>query len=272
MISFPTTNDEVSQLLRNRSNAPLHISGTAEDRQGSEIISLAQLNSVLFYEPEEMIISVQAGIPLHDLQKTLASKGQWIPTLVASESSEETLGAAIAADHFHPRTLHCGALRTSILGGTFSTTNGEIFKSGSRVVKSVAGYDIHRAFCGSHGLFGIMLDLTLKVLPLPELFYRFFAPIEAKEKLLKFHPSCFEEYSGKLLVESSGYQEDILFDIEEIKSIGIITEELDDNSWNRTVKELIKIRDRSRNNIRSDMERTLLNSTRRVFDPDGILI
>jgi len=171
VILFPTNYDEVSTFLRSRSNTPLHISGNDKDGNEAEILSLSKLNSVLFYEPEEMIISVQAGISLQNLQDTLAAKGQWVPTLAASESLEATLGAVVAADHFHPRSLNCGALRTTILGGTFCTTSGEIFKSGSRVVKSVAGYDIHRAFCGSQGLFGIILDLTLKVQPLPQIFF-----------------------------------------------------------------------------------------------------
>src|SRR5205807_7984424 len=136
---------------------------------------------VLLYEPEEMIISVQAGITLGELQTVLSESGQWIPTLVAEESSEKTLGAAVAMDHFNSRAKSCGMLRTTILGGTFCTTSGEIFKSGSRVVKSVAGYDIHRAFCGSRGLFGVILDLTLKVQPKPEVFFRFFAPLHIRE-------------------------------------------------------------------------------------------
>ena len=270
MIFFPTTNDDVSQFLRSRSKAPLHISGIGDGHNNEETISLSKLNSVLFYEPEEMIISVQSGILLDDLQKTLAAKGQWIPTLPASELVEQTLGAAVAIDHFHPRTLNCGALRTTILGGTFSTTSGEIFKSGSRVVKSVAGYDIHRAFCGSRGRFGIILDLTLKVQPLPEIFYRFFAPIEARERLLQFHPSCFEEFEEKLLVEFSGYKEDLTYDIEQLKSLGITTKELDEKNWSDAAKKLIQIRDERRKEAPSEVEK-LLNQVRSVFDPEELL-
>lgn len=269
---IPNTNDEVSQFLRNRSNTPLHISGNVQDSLNVETLSLSQLNSVLVYEPEEMIISVQSGITLEKLQEILASKGQWIPTLAANESAELTLGAAVAADHFHPRSLNCGALRTTILGGTFCTTNAEIFKSGSRVVKSVAGYDIHRAFCGSQGLFGVILDLTMKVQPLPEMFFRFFAPLDVRERLLQFHPTCLEEFSGKLLVEFSGYKEDITSDIAEVKTDRLIIDELEDDKWTSVIKELIRIRDSERKAAHNMQTDQLLQKVQRVFDPERVLI
>ncbi len=272
MVYSPNTNQDVSDILRMWGDSPLHISGNAIGETQSEILSLTNLNSVLFYEPEEMIISVQSGISLDELEKTLSAKGQWIPTLVAEESLEQTLGAVIASDHFHPRAKNCGALRTTILGGTFCTTNGEIFKSGSRVVKSVAGYDIHRAFCGSRGRFGIILDLTLKVQPLPEIFYRFLAPSDSREKLLQFHPSCLEEFSGKLLVEFSGYNEDIEADRDEMRSSKINTEELNSENWNIAIKTLIQLRDDDKKKFLSSDVEELLIKVQRVFDPEGVLV
>lgn len=269
---FPNTNNDVSQFLRNRSKAPLRISGGVTDHPDFETLSLSRLDSVLLYEPEEMIISAQAGIPLGKLQSILAPKGQWIPTLVAEESLEQTLGAALAMDHFHARTMNYGALRTTILGGTFCTTRSEIFKSGSRVVKSVAGYDIHRAFCGSRGLFGVILDLTMKVQPLPEMFFRFLAPLDAREGLLQFHPSCLEEFSGKLLVELSGFTEDLSADIEQLNSGKLTIEELEGIKWVDAVKELTHTRDKERMDALSPDTDKLLKKVRRVFDPEGVLI
>jgi FAD/FMN-containing dehydrogenase len=272
MIFYAQSNEDISQFLRNRSRSPLHISGGEKDSSAYETISLSKINHILFYEPQEMIISVQAGIRLDELQKILAEKNQWIPTLHASEVSEATLGAAVAMDHFHPRTLTCGALRTAILGGTFCTTKGEIFKSGSRVVKSVAGYDIHRAFCGSRGRFGIILDLTLKVQPLPEMFYHFYAPKNAHKMLLQFHPTCIEEHAEKLLVELSGYKEDVIADTEEVKSSGIHIEELKDNTWNSVMKELIYSQDREKEKKLEPFSEELMNKVKRVFDPENILV
>jgi hypothetical protein len=268
---FAHTNEEVSQFLRGRSKAPLHITGNEHDHPRAETISLSKLKNVMLYEPEEMIISVQAGITLSELEERLRQKGQWLPLLLAEESSELTLGAAIAMDHYHPRAKSLGMLRTTILGGTFSTTDGEIFKSGSRVVKSVAGYDIHRAFCGSRGLFGIILDLTLKVQPMPEMLYHCIASLDSKEKIVRYNPSCIEESNGNLLVEFSGYKEDILSIKDELTS-DITAKELSKDEWIREVRALIHTRDREREkNILSPELEILLQKVRSVFDPGGVL-
>ena len=272
MVYSPHTNQEVSDILRLRNKSDLHISGKARGELKTDTLSLANLNTILFYEPEEMIVSVQAGIAISELQKKLSAKGQWIPTLVAEESLEHTIGAAIAMDHYHPRSKSCGALRTTILGGTFCTTNGEIFKSGSRVVKSVAGYDIHRSFCGSLGRFGIILDVTLKVQPLPEIFHRFLAPIVSREKILQLHPSCLEEFSAKLLVEISGYKEDIEADIIELESSKINIEELNDENWNAAIKSVIQLQDEEKKKYLSSDVVELLKKVQRVFDPEGVLV
>jgi hypothetical protein len=269
---FPNTNEEVSQFLRNRDKLPLHITGGEHEHPRAETISLLHFNKVLLHEPEEMIISVQAGITLEELQSTLKEKKQWIPVLCADETPEQILGAAVATDHYHPRAKTFGMLRTAILGGTFSTTRGEIFKSGSRVVKSVAGYDIHRAFCGSRGHFGVILDLTMKVQPIPEMFYRFVAPLEMRQKLLRFRPACIEEFRGKLLVELLGYKENVLADMGSINAGGLATEEVGEEIWKTGIKELIHTYDKKNKRILLPEVETLLHQVRRVFDPDRILL
>ncbi|MDP4220219.1 MAG: FAD-binding oxidoreductase [Bacteroidota bacterium] len=272
MAFTPNSHTEVSDFLRKRKDLPLHISGNDADRHAEDTISLSKLNSVVLYEPEEMIISVGSGIPLTKLENILVAKGQWIPTLCADESLEQTLGAAIAMDHFHPRSLSSGALRTTILGGTFCTTSGEIFKSGSRVVKSVAGYDIHRSFCGSQGRFGVILDLTLKVQPRPEEFFRFLAPLDSKQRLVLFHPTCLEEFDGKLLVEFAGYSEDVSYDRELLKSEIMMVEELSDSEWVGSVRKMILLRDAGRKAVLSPVAQELLMNVRKVFDPKGVLV
>ncbi len=265
---LPNTNAEVSQFLRSRSKSPLHISGNKNESNNVEMLSLSNLNSVLLYEPEEMIISVQSGISLESLERVLNEKGQWIPALVANESNEKTLGAAVAMDHYHPRAKTFGMLRTTILGGTFCTTKGEIFKSGSRVVKSVAGYDIHRAFCGSKGLFGVILSLTLKVQPKPEMFFHFLADLKDKDRLLRFQPACLEIMDGKFFVELAGYTEDIEDDIRNLRR-DISFEAISDSKWNEFIRKL------SSQKVDSSLEHetsNLLNEVRKVFDPEGVLL
>ncbi len=217
---------------------------------------------IVLYEPEELIISVRGEILLNELENILAEYHQWIPTLVASEHTEEILSNAIEEDHYHPRAQSCGMLRTTILGGTFTSHAGEMFKSGSRVVKSVAGYDIHRAFCGSKGKFGKIDTVTLKVQARPEAFYHFFAPLSSKNELLNFFPTITEEYNDKLFIELAGYKEDIEHDKNELQNLRHAIEEVEESNVAKIIKHIILRKSTPTPSTDSD---TLLDSLRSAF-------
>ncbi len=262
------TNDEVAEFFRTRTER-VRITSSSEESIDIDTLSLAQFNSVLLYEPEEMIISVEAGIPLVTLSQILSERGQWIPTLVANENITFTLGAAIAEDHYQPRARSLGMLRTTILGGTFCTTDGVLFKSGSRVVKSVAGYDIHRAFCGSHGRFGAIIAVTLKVQPLPEVFFRFTAPINSKDTIREFNPTIIEEFDGVLLVELAGYREDIHNEKEKLLVTVNSIAKISEVQWESDIKKIQQ--SKQEKNISSGSE-SLLSKVKMVFDPKQLLV
>lgn len=264
----PTTIDELSHFLKTRKNVPLHIISTTEEQSGVETLSMSGFKDIITYEPEEMIVIAQAGITLYELQRVLKEKGQWIPTLVSEENPEVTLGAAIARDHYHPRSRTMGMLRTTILGGTFCTPKGEVFKSGSRVVKSVAGYDIHRSFCGSMGLFGVIVHVTLKTAPLPEQLYYFETSISNKAKIHRYHPSITEEYNGKLFVELSGMREDVSADIENILTSGIDHRVISPDDAQAIIKDIVTSKVKKEPDTR---EYQLLTEVRRAFDAEGVL-
>jgi len=267
----PTTIDELSHLLQERKNLPLHITSSPEEQSGVETLSMSGFNRIITYEPEEMIVIAEAGITLSALQSALYEKGQWIPTLVSEENPETRLGAAIARDHYHPRSRTMGMLRTTILGGTFCTSKGEVFKSGSRVVKSVAGYDIHRSFCGSEGLFGVIIHVTLKTAPLPEQFYYFQTSLSNKENIHKYHPSITEEYNGDLFIELSGMKEDVSADIEDILKSGIEQRVIAPNDARSIIKSIITSKAKKEPDIRS-RGYELLAEVRRAFDAEGVLV
>lgn len=268
MILFPVSAEEVSQLLKERTD-PIQISYDENESGSIDTISLSKLNAVLLYEPEEMILSIQAGVSLSELQKVLEQNNQWLPMLAAEEVPENTLGAAIVMDHYHPRSASMGMLRTAILGGTFCTTTGEIFKSGSRVVKSVAGYDIHRAFCGSKGLFGAIISVTLKVQPKPEVFFRFTTPVSNLQQLFRFSPSICEVIGNEVIVELAGFREDIDEDVRLLREEKISINELDYPEWLEMIRVIRQGRSDSKNVDTATTE--LLASVRTVFDPKGIL-
>jgi hypothetical protein len=267
----PTTIDELSHFLTERKNTPLHITSSPDEKSGVETLSVSGFNRIITYEPEEMIVIVEAGITLAELQSVLKERGQWIPTLVSEENPEATLGAAIARDHYHPRSRSMGMLRTTILGGTFCTPKGEVFKSGSRVVKSVAGYDIHRSFCGSQGLFGVIIHVTLKTAPLPEQLYYFETSLSNKESIHKYHPSITEEFSDKLFVELSGMKEDVSNDIEDILKSGIEHRAISPDDVQSIIKNIITSKAKKETDTGS-RENKLLAEVRRAFDAEGVLV
>lgn len=167
---------------------------------------------ITLYEPDEMIIICKPGITLAELDDALKQHGQWIATLVPDEREERTLGEALMRNRYHPRARFGSPLAATVLGGTFLTKNGHAFKSGSRVVKSVAGYDTHRAYVGSEGKLFDAVELTLKVMPRPAEFLRFTVPIELRALMMQRRPVVLEEWEDLLVIELGGEREDIAED------------------------------------------------------------
>jgi FAD/FMN-containing dehydrogenase len=141
---------------------------------------------------------------------------------------------------YHPRARYGSPLGTTVLGGTFSTPNGHVFKSGSRVVKSVAGYDTHRAYVGSEGkLFGA-IELTLKVMPRPKQFLRFTTAIELRPLMMQRKPLILEEWDDSLVIEFGGEPEDIAEDAEWLANY---EHDLIREDWGARIKSISKVRD-----------------------------
>jgi hypothetical protein len=224
MTFYPSTKDEVVTWLRTRTSA-FNVEGVTNG--GGDTLSLQHLNKVVDYQPEETLITVEAGIEVAELNHLLAEHGQWVPTLL--DRKETRLVEALLLNRYHPRSLTSSPLATSVLGGYFVTNRGVLFRSGSRVVKSVAGYDTHRAFVGSRGLFGLPLEVNLKVLPRPETFVRFTSEAAHRGKLAQYNPTVLEEVEGQLVVELAGFRDDVETDHDQLKAAGLVNQEITDN-------------------------------------------
>ena len=125
------------------------------------------MNRVIDYPARDMTITVQAGITLAELERTLAAEHQWLPIDVPNPE-RATLGGAIAVNASGPRRLGYGTLRDYIIGISFIADDGTEVKAGGRVVKNVAGYDLMKLHVGALGTLGIVTQVTLKVKPKPE--------------------------------------------------------------------------------------------------------
>ena len=138
------------------------------------LLDLSSLNAVTSYEPNELIITVQAGAPLADVKSLIDSKNQQfafepIDTApLLGTPNIGTIGGMIGAGFAGPRRIKAGGARDHLLGAHGVSGFGESFKAGGRVVKNVTGYDLCKLLAGSWGTLAVMTEVTLKVMPRPE--------------------------------------------------------------------------------------------------------
>jgi len=129
-------------------------------------LDLTGLTRVVDYEPDDFTLTAECGARVQDLAARLATHGQELP-LEAAEHWAATLGGVLAANASGPRRRRFGAPRDRILGAQFVTGDGLLARTGGRVVKNVAGHAAHRLLVGSRGSMGIIVEASLKLLPLP---------------------------------------------------------------------------------------------------------
>ncbi|NOX76485.1 MAG: glycolate oxidase subunit GlcE [Gammaproteobacteria bacterium] len=122
---------------------------------------------IVEYQPTELVITARAGTPLLDVQAALAEAGQMLPFEPPQFSPDATLGGVIACGLSGPRRPFTGAARDVVLGVGMVNGRGEVLRFGGQVMKNVAGYDISRLMTGAQGTLGLLLDVSLKVLPTP---------------------------------------------------------------------------------------------------------
>ncbi len=122
---------------------------------------------ILAYEPTELVITARAGTRLAEIEAALAEQGQMLAFEPPHFGDETTLGGVVAAGLSGPRRATVGAVRDFVLGVKIIDGRGEIQSFGGQVMKNVAGYDVSRLLAGSLGTLGLMLEVSLKVLPRP---------------------------------------------------------------------------------------------------------
>jgi glycolate oxidase FAD binding subunit len=130
-------------------------------------VSASKLTQVIDYPARDMTVTVEAGIRIEALAELLKKERQRLPIDVP-QSHRATLGGIIACNTSGARRLGLGTLRDYVIGTSAIDAAGSLYKSGGRVVKNVAGYDICKVLIGSLGTLGILTQVTLKLRPIPE--------------------------------------------------------------------------------------------------------
>jgi glycolate oxidase FAD binding subunit len=187
---------------------------STKDRMGGAIaaadvhISTAKLNRVLQYEPNDLTISVEAGITYRELSRVLAEHRQMVP-LDPPFSENATIGGIVAANASGPRRRLYGTARDMVIGMTFATLEGKLIRSGGMVVKNVAGLDMGKLMIGSFGTLAAVAVINFRLHPMPagtRTFVReFVRPAEAlaaRDKVLK---SQLQPASVDIVKSAAGY-------------------------------------------------------------------
>jgi len=173
---------DVEQVVRAAiaSEQPLEIVGHGTKRgighpmATNAVLDLSALNAVTSYEPNELIITVQAGVPLADVKSLIDSKNQQFAfdpmdtAPLLGTAAIGTIGGMIGAGLAGPRRIKAGGARDHLLGAHAVSGFGDSFKTGGKVVKNVTGYDLCKLLAGSWGTLAVMTEVTLKVMPRPE--------------------------------------------------------------------------------------------------------
>jgi glycolate oxidase FAD binding subunit len=169
---------------------------------------------IVDYEPTELVITARCGTPLVEIEAALAARRQMLAFEPPHFGPGATIGGVMASGLSGPRRASAGALRDFVLGAELMDGRGQRLVFGGQVMKNVAGYDVSRLLAGSLGTLGLMLQMSLKVLPLPfaEISLRFaISEIEALASLnawagqpLPISASCWHD--GELTLRLSGAQ------------------------------------------------------------------
>ena len=167
-----TDDSFVERILSASGERPLCIrGGGSKDFYGGkplgEVLDTRGYRGIITYEPTELVITARAGTPLAEIEAALAERGQALAFEPPAFGAVATIGGVVAAGLSGPRRMAAGALRDFVLGVRILDGEGRRLKFGGEVMKNVAGYDVPRLLAGSLGTLGLILDVSLKVLPRP---------------------------------------------------------------------------------------------------------
>jgi glycolate oxidase FAD binding subunit len=171
----PGTDQQVAEIVRFAASEKLTLVPTgARTKRAMHVpigefdlaLDMGRLDRVVAYDPGDLTLSVEAGLPLGRLQAALAEHQQFLP-LAAVFLERSTVGGTIASGIDSPLRQLYGTARDYVLGMEFVTGDGQVVKSGGRVVKNVSGYDLHKVMIGSLGSLGVITKVNFRTFPRP---------------------------------------------------------------------------------------------------------
>jgi glycolate oxidase FAD binding subunit len=199
------------------SGSPLRLRGNGtkdwygQQLQG-EVLDTTAYTGIVDYDPTELVITARCGTNLREIGKALSAHNQMLAFEPMRFDGMSTIGGIVAAGLSGPRRMAVGAVRDFVLGAVMMDGRGEVLHFGGQVMKNVAGYDVSRLLTGSLGTLGLILEVSVKVLPKPVAQQSLQFSMTETEALhqinvwggqpLPISASCW--YQGRLTVRLSG--------------------------------------------------------------------
>jgi len=162
------------------------LSAANAKRERVKSVDLKAFQRVVEYHPEDMTITAEAGLTLAALQKHLSAHGQWLP-LDPPNADGTSLADILNTNASGPRRFGYGTIREHLIGLKVVLADGRVIKSGGKVVKNVAGYDLQKLFVGAQGTLGVIVEATFKV-----------RPVARQEEFAAMACSTFEKASERI--------------------------------------------------------------------------
>lgn len=161
-------------ILAHASGRPLTIRGGGSKRfygnappSAATELDMSLYTGIIDYHPTELVITARAGTPLSEIDAALACRGQMLAFEPPHYAPCATVGGCVAAGIAGPRRASAGGVRDHVLGVRMLDAQGRVLRFGGDVIKNVAGYDVTRLMAGSLGILGLLLEVSLKVVPRP---------------------------------------------------------------------------------------------------------
>jgi glycolate dehydrogenase FAD-binding subunit len=217
--------------------APVRVQGGGTRAVGSvvanDVLHLDGIAGVVDYEPGALTLVAKAGTPLCEIEATLAAEKQRLSfepmdhRVLLGTKGEPTIGGVVAANVSGPRRISVGACRDFALGVRFVDGMGRVVKNGGRVMKNVTGYDLVKLMAGSRGTLGAMSEVSLKVMPVPEvettLVLHVTDAAQAVEAMSAALGSPYEvtgaAQSGAVYLRLEGFAPSVAYRLEELENL-----------------------------------------------------
>jgi D-lactate dehydrogenase (cytochrome) len=174
VVVYPESTEEVAAILEYADGArvPVTAFGAGTSLEGHVIpleggisLDLTRMSSILALRPDDLSVTVQPGVTRLQLEAAAGPHGLWFPV---DPGADATLGGMAATNASGTTTVRYGGMRAHVLALEVVLAGGRVVRTGSRAVKTSAGYNLTSLFVGSEGTLGVITELTLRLHPIPE--------------------------------------------------------------------------------------------------------